>query len=85
SLIINWQREILMVFPEAQIALQTFDAQADWIIVNYERLGDFVRHAGCFAVMVIDEAHRLKEPTAAWTRHGFDIAAQVQNRYLLTG
>ncbi|MBM0142539.1 DEAD/DEAH box helicase, partial [Pseudomonas cannabina] len=43
------------------------------------------RHAGCFAVMVIDEAHRLKEPTAAWTRHGFDIAAQVQNRYLLTG
>ncbi|WP_235811971.1 SNF2-related protein, partial [Pseudomonas amygdali] len=35
SLIINWQREILMVFPEAQIALQTFDAQADWIIVNY--------------------------------------------------
>ncbi|WP_147478200.1 DEAD/DEAH box helicase, partial [Pseudomonas syringae] len=85
SLIINWQREILMVFPEAQIALQTFDAQAGWIIVNYERLGDFVRHAGCFAVMVIDEAHRLKEPTAAWTRHGFDIAAQVHNRYLLTG
>jgi len=42
-------------------------------------------HASRFAVMVIDEAHRLKEPTAAWTRHGFDIAAQVQNRYLLTG
>jgi len=37
-------------------------------------------HASRFAVMVIDEAHRLKEPTAAWTRHGFDIAAQVQNR-----
>ena len=27
--------------------------------------------------MIIDEAHRLKEPTAAWTRHGFDIAAKV--------
>lgn len=35
--------------------------------------------------MIIDEAHRLKEPTAAWTRHGFDIAAKVANRYLLTG
>ncbi|MFA1030656.1 DEAD/DEAH box helicase [Pseudomonas syringae] len=85
SLIINWQREILMVFPQAQIAMQTFDESAGWIIVNYERLGDFVMHANRFAVMVIDEAHRLKEPTAAWTRHGFDIAAQVQNRYLLTG
>jgi len=39
SLIINWQREILMVFPQAQIAMQTFDASAGWIIVNYERLG----------------------------------------------
>jgi len=36
-------------------------------------------------VMIIDEAHRLKEPTAAWTRHGFDIAAKIPNRYLLTG
>ncbi len=85
SLIINWQREILMVFPDAQIALQTYNPQAQWIIVNYERLGDFVMHAGNFAVMVIDEAHRLKEPTAGWTRHGFDIAAKVHNRYLLTG
>ncbi|MBS9759115.1 ATP-dependent helicase, partial [Pseudomonas aeruginosa] len=36
-------------------------------------------------VMVIDEAQRMKEPTAQCTRHGFDIAAQVPNRYLLTG
>lgn len=35
--------------------------------------------------MVIDEAQRMKEPTAQCTRHGFDIAAQVPNRYLLTG
>jgi SNF2 family DNA or RNA helicase len=35
--------------------------------------------------MIVDEAHRLKEPTTAWTRHGFDIAAKVPNRYLLTG
>jgi SNF2 family DNA or RNA helicase len=85
TLIINWQREIQMVYPEAQIAQQVFDPAAQWIITNYERLGDYVLLAGHFDVMIIDEAHRLKEPTAAWTRHGFDIAAKVPNRYLLTG
>ncbi|AMB86043.1 helicase [Pseudomonas agarici] len=85
TLIINWQREIQMVYPHARIGLQTFDPAAQWIITNYERLGDFVLQAGHFNVMIIDEAHRLKEPTAAWTRHGFDIAAKVPNRYLLTG
>ncbi|NVZ63643.1 DEAD/DEAH box helicase [Pseudomonas gingeri] len=85
TLIINWQREIQMVYPQARIGLQAFDPAAQWVITNYERLGDFVLQAGHFNVMIIDEAHRLKEPTAAWTRHGFDIAAKVSNRYLLTG
>ncbi|ROR60057.1 UNVERIFIED_ORG: helicase-like protein [Pseudomonas psychrophila] len=85
TLIINWQREIQMVYPEARIGLQVFDTSSQWIITNYERLGDYVLQAAHFEVMIIDEAHRLKEPTAAWTRHGFDIAAKVPNRYLLTG
>jgi SNF2 family DNA or RNA helicase len=85
TLIINWQREIQMVFPDAKIARQALEPDAQWVIVNYERLGDYVLQAGHFEVMIIDEAHRLKEPTAAWTRHGFDIAAKIPNRYLLTG
>ena len=85
TLIINWQREIQIVYPEARIGQQVFDPSLQWTIVNYERLGDYVLQAGHFEVMIIDEAHRLKEPTAAWTRHGFDIAAKVPNRYLLTG
>lgn len=85
TLIINWQREIQMVYPDAMIARQKFDHDAQWVIINYERLGDYVLHAGHFEVMIVDEAHRLKEPTAAWTRHGFDIAAKIPNRYLLTG
>ena len=85
TLIINWQREIQMVYPEARIGQQVFDPSLQWTIINYERLGDYVLQAGHFEVMIIDEAHRLKEPTAAWTRHGFDIAAKVPNRYLLTG
>lgn len=85
TLIINWKREIQMVYPQARIGMQVFDPSSQWIITNYERLGDYVLRAGHFEVMIIDEAHRLKEPTAAWTRHGFDIAAKVPNRYLLTG
>ncbi|MCQ9422306.1 DEAD/DEAH box helicase [Pseudomonas sp. LJDD11] len=85
SLIINWEREILAVNPQARIARQRFDSEAQWVLVNYERLGEYLQTAGQFAVLVIDEAHRLKEPTALWTRHAFDIAAQVPNRYLLTG
>lgn len=85
SLLINWQREIQVVYPDAVVALQVFDASAKWMVINYERLGDYVLQADHFVVMVIDEAHRLKEPTAMWTRHGFDIAAKVPSRYLLTG
>ena len=85
SLIINWEREIRAVDPEARICRQHFEADAQWVLVNYERLGDFLQTASRFAVLVIDEAHRLKEPTALWPRHAFDIAAQVPYRYLLTG
>jgi len=85
TLLINWKREIEAVYPGSRVTLQGFDANAQWILINYERLGDFVLQAGHFVVMVVDEAHKLKEPTAMWTRHGFDIAAKVPNRYLLTG
>ncbi|RMS07230.1 hypothetical protein ALP73_03013, partial [Pseudomonas coronafaciens pv. garcae] len=30
SLTINWQREVLMMFPQAQIAIQTFDVNASF-------------------------------------------------------
>lgn len=85
SLLINWQREILAVYPETKIALQKHDPLAEWMLINYERLGDYVLQAENYHVFVVDEAHQLKEPTAERTRHGFDIAAKVPNRYLLTG
>ena len=85
SFLINWQREIQVVYPDANVALQVFDASAKWMVINYERLGDYALQVDHFVVMVIDEAYRLKEPTAIWTRHGFDIAAKVPSRYLLTG
>ncbi|HFP6618530.1 TPA: SNF2-related protein, partial [Pseudomonas aeruginosa] len=85
TLLINWQREIQEVYPSATVAIQQDTPEAQWILVNYEQLSPLVANASRFAVMVIDEAQRMKEPTAQCTRHGFDIAAQVPNRYLLTG
>ena len=41
SLIINWEREIQMVYPSVRITQQKFDSDAHWMIVNYERLDDF--------------------------------------------
>lgn len=85
SLIINWTREIRMVVPQARIGEQAFDAEAQWIVTNYERLEALLAHAHEFRVMVTDEAHLLKEATAKRTRLAFDIASKVPYRFILTG
>lgn len=85
SLIINWTREIRMVVPQATIREQAFDADAQWIVTNYERLDALLAHAHEFRVMVTDEAHLLKEATARRTRLAFDIASKVPYRFILTG
>ena len=91
SLTINWTREILAVYPQAHIAMiGQHDAvtvtQADWIIANYERLGGLVKARDLrIEVLVIDEAHYLKEHEAGRTRNAFLLAERVPRRFLLTG
>jgi len=91
SLRINWEREIRMVYPDAIVGMVGEDRVATlygcaWVIVNYERLGGLVRETGLdFAVMVVDEAHYLKEHHAGRTRNAFIMAARIPNRYLVTG
>lgn len=91
SLALNWEREIHAAYPAARIALvgQHPMAQvraADWIIANYERLGGLVREASLrLAVMLVDEAHYLKEHQAGRTRNAFLLAERVPRRFLLTG
>ena len=91
SLGINWEREILAVYPQARVATvgqhdMATQRQADWVVANYERLGGLVRDAsiiiGC---MLIDEAHYLKEHQAGRTRNAFLLAQRVPRRFLLTG
>lgn len=53
------------------------------MLINYERLGDYVLLAEHNQVFVVAEAHKLKEPTTERACHDFDIAAKVSERYLL--
>lgn len=85
SLIVNWTREIRMIAPDNAIAVQSYDPAARWIVTNYERLESMVGCASEFEVMIIDEAHFLKEPHVQRTRIAFDVASQIPFRFLLTG
>jgi SNF2 family DNA or RNA helicase len=85
SLIINWEREIQMIDPDGKIATQKWDPEAKWIVTNYERLEELIKYAHHFLVMIIDEAHMLKEVTSIRTIMAFDIAAKIVYRFLLTG
>jgi len=78
NLKINWQREINTIDPDANVAIVGQDDDwhtAQWVIVNYERLGGIVQAIGDglvkFRAVLYDEAHYLKEADSARTRNAF--------------
>ncbi|MBW8893682.1 MAG: ATP-dependent helicase, partial [Burkholderiales bacterium] len=91
SLRINWEREILAVYPQASIGMVGEDRMTalkgcEWVIANYERLGGLVREPELeFDVFTIDECHYLKEHEAGRTRNAFILAERIPRRFLLTG
>lgn len=91
SLRINWVREIQGVFPKGRVGMVGEDRlemlqACRWVVSNYERLGGLVRESGLsFEVMVVDEAHYLKEYQAGRTRNAFLLADRIHRRFLLTG
>lgn len=91
SLRINWTREIQGVFPDDLVGMVGEDRPemlkaCRWVVSNYERLGALVKSAELpFAVMVVDEAHYLKEYQAGRTRNAFLLAERIERRFLLTG
>ncbi len=91
SLKINWEREIHQIAPNATVAFagQSRDwTRADWVVVNYERLGTVVQALSdrqvAFKAMLCDEAHYLKEAGSGRTRNAFLLAKHIPRRYLLT-
>lgn len=91
SLRINWEREILAVYPNAVIGMVGEDRMAtlhgcQWVIVSYERLGALVKEPGLtFRVMAVDEAHNIKEHDAGRTRNAFILASRIPRCYAITG
>ena len=91
SLALNWEREIRAVYPTATIAFIGRDkmervAAAQWIIANYERLGGLVKATSIrIGVLLVDEAHYLKEHQAGRTRNAFLLSERIPRRFLLTG
>lgn len=91
NLRINWQREIHSIDQDARVVIAG-DGQdwglADWLVVNYERLGSVVQSINDglvrFRVMLCDEAHYLKEPDSTRTRNAFLLAKHIERRFLLT-
>lgn len=91
SLKLNWEREIKSVFPKAQIGMVGEDRlstlfSCQWVIANYDRLGSLVKEPALgFKVMLVDEAHYLKEHDAGRTRNAFVMAGRISRRFLITG
>jgi SNF2 family DNA or RNA helicase len=85
SLVINWQREISMIDSDGIVAMQAWREDAKWIVTNYERLGYLMNHRSDFIVVLMDEAHMIKNPASGRTREVFDVASKIPNRFILTG
>jgi SNF2 family DNA or RNA helicase len=91
TLRVNWEREIHAVFPQHLVGIVGEDRQSmlhgcQWVVANYEKLGGLVRETAlAFDVMVVDEAHYLKEHDSGRTRNAFLMAARIPRRYVVTG
>ena len=90
SLKLNWEREIHMVEPGAHVqVLDTDDPDpaARWVVVNYDRLARFEDALSrlTFAVVVLDEAHYIKNDSARSKRSLRLVDAAEHATYLLTG
>ena len=96
TLKINWKREIEN-YSDRSIFIsegKTFSTEHDFVIINYDIIKNFhdtkkknesqVISAN-FDLVVVDEAHYIKNPTAQRTKLINDIAKNVDRLWLLTG
>ena len=96
TLKINWKREIEN-YSDRSIFIsegKNFSAEHDFVIINYDIIKNFHDNKkkeesqillSNFDLIVIDEAHYIKNPTAQRTKLINDIAKKVDRLWLLTG
>jgi len=96
TLKINWKREIEN-YSDRSIFIsegKSFSTEHDFVIINYDIIKNFHDTkkkdesqviAANFDLVVVDEAHYIKNPTAQRTKLINDIAKNVDRLWLLTG
>ena len=96
TLKINWKREIEN-YSDKSIFISEgkgFSTEHDFVIINYDIIKNFHDTkkkdesqiiAANFDLVVVDEAHYIKNPTAQRTKLINDIAKRVDRLWLLTG
>lgn len=96
TLKINWKREIEN-YSDKSIFIsegKSFSTEHDFVIINYDIIKNFHDSKkkedsqiimSNFDLVVVDEAHYIKNPTAQRTKLINDIAKKVDRLWLLTG
>lgn len=96
TLKINWKREIEN-YSDKSIFIsegKSFSTEHDFVIINYDIIKNFYDTKkkdesqiilANFDLVVVDEAHYIKNPTAQRTKLINDIAKRVDRLWLLTG
>jgi SWI/SNF-related matrix-associated actin-dependent regulator of chromatin subfamily A-like protein 1 len=96
TLKINWKREIEN-YSDRSIFIsegKSFSTEHDFVIINYDIIKNFHDTkkkdesqiiTANFDLVVVDEAHYIKNPTAQRTKLINDIAKRVDRLWLLTG
>lgn len=98
SIKVNWAREIIDEDHDAQIQIVDPGGEvhdyatgngSKWLIVNYDMLAKYkasgLRVLLPYKTLILDEAHRVKESSAQWTKAAIEISKEADNIYLVTG
>lgn len=96
SLKINWQREIAIVDPEADVFVIQSGKQKEipavkWIVVNYDLLGKYydqlasMKALGMIGAGICDEAHYIKGKKAVRSKLTLMLLENLPVVYMLTG
>ena len=91
----SWESEALICFGESDSRVATMDSavppNAEIVLINYERLPDAREALLAWlrdkpALLVLDEAHRMKRgPAGAWGAACLALAPYARRRLILTG
>ena len=81
----TWRETVASAFPDDKIAMCEWQDDADWVVLNYEKLVILAGHEKEFEVVVFDEAHKVCCPESMRTQRAFSLSYTVPVRFLVTG